>query len=57
MHVPFTLFDIIRKGISRRSLPYVRAVPQWFKGTAAETEKSICQLAKKGLRPSQIGTF
>eukprot|EP01086_Lenisia_limosa_P005443 TRINITY_DN221_c0_g1_i1.p1 TRINITY_DN221_c0_g1~~TRINITY_DN221_c0_g1_i1.p1 ORF type:complete len:164 (-),score=57.10 TRINITY_DN221_c0_g1_i1:53-508(-) len=43
------------KGISRRSLPYVRAVPQWFKGTAAETEKSICQLAKKGLRPSQIG--
>merc|ERR1712118_285931 len=43
------------KGISRRSLPYKRTPPPWVKQTAADTVKEICNMAKKGYTPSQIG--
>merc|ERR1712202_23738 len=43
------------KGISRRSLPYKRTPPSWVKQSAADTVKEICNMAKKGYTPSQIG--
>ena len=43
------------KGISRRSLPYKRTAPSWVKQSAADTVKEICNMAKKGYTPSQIG--
>eukprot|EP00766_Chilomastix_caulleryi_P000776 gnl/Chilomastix_caulleri/1754.p1 GENE.gnl/Chilomastix_caulleri/1754~~gnl/Chilomastix_caulleri/1754.p1 ORF type:complete len:176 (+),score=39.24 gnl/Chilomastix_caulleri/1754:64-528(+) len=43
------------KGISRSSLPYVRAPPSWIKMSAEEISQLICQLAKKGTPVSKIG--
>merc|ERR1711924_212190 len=43
------------KGISRRSLPYKRTPPSWVKQSASDTIKEICNMAKKGYTPSQIG--
>lgn len=43
------------KGISRSTLPYRRSVPGWLKSTASDVEEQIERLARKGLRPSQIG--
>ncbi|KAI6205250.1 40S ribosomal protein S13 [Aphelenchoides besseyi] len=45
------------KGISRACLPYRRSVPSWLKATPAEVEEQIERLARKGLRPSQIGVL
>ncbi|GMT20669.1 hypothetical protein PFISCL1PPCAC_11966 [Pristionchus fissidentatus] len=45
------------KGISRSSLPYRRSVPTWLKLTSDDVTEQICKLAKKGLRPSQIGVI
>merc|ERR1712070_609038 len=42
-------------GISRRSLPYKRTPPSWVKQSASDTIKEICNMAKKGYTPSQIG--
>merc|ERR1712080_262620 len=43
------------KGIARRSLPYKRTPPSWVKQSAQDTVKEICNMAKKGYPPSQIG--
>jgi small subunit ribosomal protein S13e len=43
------------KGISRSALPYRRSVPNWLKLTNTDVEEQIERLARKGLRPSQIG--
>ncbi|KAI6191837.1 40S ribosomal protein S13 [Aphelenchoides bicaudatus] len=43
------------KGISRSALPYRRSVPNWLKLTSTDVEEQIERLARKGLRPSQIG--
>ncbi|KAI1724387.1 ribosomal protein s15 domain-containing protein [Ditylenchus destructor] len=43
------------KGISRSALPYRRSVPTWLKLTSTDVEEQIVKLARKGLRPSQIG--
>ena len=45
------------KGISRSALPYRRSVPSWLKMTSADVEEHIVKLARKGLRPSQIGVI
>eukprot|EP00760_Papus_ankaliazontas_P029479 PhM_4_TR4256/c0_g2_i1/m.75549/K02953/RP-S13e, RPS13; small subunit ribosomal protein S13e len=44
------------KGISSSALPFKRSVPKWMKLSARDVVTSVCQLAKKGLTPSQIGT-
>eukprot|EP01054_Gregarina_sp_Poly1_P007572 Gregarina_sp_Poly_1__7571@NODE_423_length_8651_cov_79_752796_g345_i0_p2_GENE_NODE_423_length_8651_cov_79_752796_g345_i0NODE_423_length_8651_cov_79_752796_g345_i0_p2_ORF_typecomplete_len152_score21_03Ribosomal_S13_N/PF08069_12/3_6e29Ribosomal_S13_N/PF08069_12/1_1e03Ribosomal_S15/PF00312_22/1_1e18Myb_DNAbind_4/PF13837_6/0_15YflT/PF11181_8/0_14_NODE_423_length_8651_cov_79_752796_g345_i08261281 len=43
------------KGISRSALPYKRCAPSWSKTTPEDVTRSIVQLAKKGMTPSQIG--
>ena len=43
------------KGISASALPYRRSVPNWLKMTSTDVEEHIERLARKGLRPSQIG--
>uniref|UniRef100_A0A914ZHV9 Small ribosomal subunit protein uS15 n=1 Tax=Panagrolaimus superbus TaxID=310955 RepID=A0A914ZHV9_9BILA len=45
------------KGISRSCLPYRRSVPSWLKLSATDVEEQIVKLARKGLRPSQIGVI
>ncbi|CAD5234657.1 unnamed protein product [Bursaphelenchus xylophilus] len=45
------------KGISRSTLPYRRSVPGWLKLTSTDVEEQIERLARKGLRPSQIGVI
>ena len=45
------------KGISKSALPYRRSVPSWLKLSADEVKEQICKLARKGLRPSQIGVI
>ncbi|KAI6221424.1 40S ribosomal protein S13 [Aphelenchoides fujianensis] len=45
------------KGISQSCLPYRRSVPTWLKTTSADVEEHIERLARKGLRPSQIGVI
>eukprot|EP01056_Protomagalhaensia_sp_Gyna25_P002210 Protomagalhaensia_sp_Gyna_25__2209@NODE_21_length_7814_cov_1312_689003_g14_i0_p8_GENE_NODE_21_length_7814_cov_1312_689003_g14_i0NODE_21_length_7814_cov_1312_689003_g14_i0_p8_ORF_typecomplete_len152_score21_26Ribosomal_S13_N/PF08069_12/1_1e30Ribosomal_S13_N/PF08069_12/4e03Ribosomal_S15/PF00312_22/1_6e16YflT/PF11181_8/0_0033HTH_7/PF02796_15/2_1e02HTH_7/PF02796_15/1_4Recombinase/PF07508_13/6_7e03Recombinase/PF07508_13/0_073HTH_23/PF13384_6/3e02HTH_23/PF13384_6/4HTH_23/PF13384_6/1_2e03_NODE_21_lengt len=45
------------KGISRSTLPYKRSAPSWSKTTPEEVVRSIVQLAKKGMTPSQIGVI
>nr|P62299.2 RecName: Full=Small ribosomal subunit protein uS15; AltName: Full=17.4K protein; AltName: Full=40S ribosomal protein S13 [Brugia pahangi]P62300.2 RecName: Full=Small ribosomal subunit protein uS15; AltName: Full=40S ribosomal protein S13; AltName: Full=40S ribosomal protein S15 [Wuchereria bancrofti]AAA30343.1 ribosomal protein S13 [Wuchereria bancrofti]AAA51420.1 ribosomal protein S13 [Brugia pahangi]CAA34603.1 unnamed protein product [Brugia pahangi] len=45
------------KGISQSALPYRRSVPTWLKLTSEEVQEQVTRLAKKGLRPSQIGVI
>lgn len=45
------------KGISSSALPYKRSSPSWLKAKAGEVEDRVNKLAKKGLRPSQIGVL
>ena len=45
------------KGISQSALPYRRSVPTWLKVGSDEVKDHIYKLAKKGLRPSQIGVI
>uniref|UniRef100_A0A914UVH6 Small ribosomal subunit protein uS15 n=1 Tax=Plectus sambesii TaxID=2011161 RepID=A0A914UVH6_9BILA len=45
------------KGISQSALPYRRSVPTWLKMTSEDVQDQIFKLAKKGLRPSQIGVI
>jgi len=45
------------KGISQSALPYRRSVPTWLKLTPDEVKDQIYKLARKGLRPSQIGVI
>ncbi|EDV19907.1 40S ribosomal protein S13 [Trichoplax sp. H2] len=43
------------KGISSSALPYRRSVPTWLKLSSDEVKDMIYKLAKKGLKPSEIG--
>ena len=45
------------KGISQSSLPYRRSTPTWLKMSPEDVQEQIQKLAKKGLRPSQIGVI
>ncbi|KAH9407312.1 PREDICTED: 40S ribosomal protein S13 [Rhagoletis zephyria] len=45
------------KGISKSALPYRRSVPTWLKLTTDDVVDHIAKLAKKGMRPSQIGVM
>uniref|UniRef100_A0A1I7XJ66 Small ribosomal subunit protein uS15 n=2 Tax=Heterorhabditis bacteriophora TaxID=37862 RepID=A0A1I7XJ66_HETBA len=45
------------KGMSKSALPYRRSVPSWLKLTSEDVQEHIVRLAKKGLRPSQIGVI
>merc|ERR1712121_613654 len=45
------------KGISQSALPYRRSVPTWLKLTSEDVQDQIFKLAKKGLKPSQIGVI
>jgi len=45
------------KGISKSALPYRRSVPTWLKQSSDDVKEHIFKLAKKGLRPSQIGVI
>jgi len=45
------------KGISQSALPYRRSVPNWLKLSTEDVKEHIYKLAKKGLRPSQIGVI
>jgi len=45
------------KGISQSALPYRRSVPTWLKMSGDDVKDQIYKLAKKGLRPSQIGVI
>ena len=45
------------KGMSGSAQPYKRSPASWLKITPDEVEQDICKLAKKGLRPSQIGVI
>uniref|UniRef100_A0A0N5AK96 Small ribosomal subunit protein uS15 n=1 Tax=Syphacia muris TaxID=451379 RepID=A0A0N5AK96_9BILA len=45
------------KGISQSALPYRRSVPTWLKMSSEDVVEQIIRLAKKGLRPSQIGVI
>mmetsp|Transcript_26252 Transcript_26252/g.35043 ORF Transcript_26252/g.35043 Transcript_26252/m.35043 type:complete len:152 (-) Transcript_26252:95-550(-) len=43
------------KGISSSALPYKRTPPSWLTASAADIEKQVLLLAKKGMTPSAIG--
>jgi len=45
------------KGISQSALPYRRSIPTWLKMSQEDVKEQIYKLAKKGLRPSQIGVI
>ncbi|CAI4229726.1 unnamed protein product [Auanema sp. JU1783] len=45
------------KGISKSALPYRRSVPSWLKLSSDDVQEHIVRLARKGIRPSQIGVI
>merc|ERR1712003_242693 len=45
------------KGLSSSALPYRKSVPTWLKLSPDDVVTQIMKLAKKGLRPSQIGVI
>ena len=45
------------KGISRSVIPYQRKSPKWSNKNFEQIKTLICNLAKKGLVPSQIGIY
>ena len=45
------------KGIAKRSLPYRSKPPSWVQISSSDLSEQIVKLAKKGLRPSQIGVL
>ncbi|ULT99362.1 hypothetical protein L3Y34_000598 [Caenorhabditis briggsae] len=45
------------KGMAKSAIPYRRSVPSWQKMTTDEVQDQIVKMAKKGLRPSQIGVI
>ncbi|CAJ0929109.1 unnamed protein product, partial [Mesorhabditis belari] len=45
------------KGMAKSALPYRRSIPTWLKMSSEDVVEHICRLAKKGLRPSQIGVL
>ena len=55
--VPKTFYFYCRKGISNTTVPFRRSPPRWSNFTLEKLTPIICQLAKKGLVPSQIGIY
>ena len=47
----------MRNGISSTLIPFRRSQPKWSFATLDKLTPLICQLAKKGLVPSQIGIY
>lgn len=45
------------KGKSSSAQPFKRTPPSWLRTTPDQVKASVCQLAKKGLTPSQIGVI
>ena len=45
------------KGISASTTPYRRTAPHWLQLSAENCVQLICDYAKKGVRPSQIGAL
>ena len=45
------------KGISASTTPYRRTAPHWLQLSAENCVQLICDYAKKGIRPSQIGAL
>ena len=45
------------KGISSSTCPYRRSAPHWLQLTSENCVQMICDYAKKGVRPSQIGAL
>merc|ERR1711934_217849 len=45
------------KGMSASAIPYKRTPPSWNKTTATEVNTQVCQFARKGYTPSQIGVM
>ncbi|EAY12515.1 40S ribosomal protein S13, putative [Trichomonas vaginalis G3] len=45
------------KGISSSTCPYRRSAPHWLQLSAEKCVQMICDYAKKGVRPSQIGAL
>lgn len=45
------------KGISSSTIPFRRTAPNWIEYTPESTVQLICDYAKKGVRPSQIGAI
>ncbi|OHT06623.1 40S ribosomal protein S13 [Tritrichomonas foetus] len=43
------------KGISASTIPYRRTAPHWLQLSSEQVVQLICDYAKKGVRPSQIG--
>lgn len=43
------------KGISASTKPYRRTAPHWLQLNSEQVVQLICDYAKKGIRPSQIG--
>ncbi|CAC26981.1 40S ribosomal protein S13 [Guillardia theta] len=46
-----------RKGIASSLIPFERNAPLWVKDSKEKINEIICNLAKKGLVPSQIGSY
>ena len=44
------------KGISSSTIPYRRTAPHWLQLSSEKCVQTICELAKKGIRPSAIGS-
>ncbi len=44
-------------GISRSCLPYKRASPDWLQVSQQDLIDQICNLARKGMSPGQIGSL
>jgi len=45
------------KGMSKSALPFKKSAPSWLKTTSQEVTELICKLARKGMKPSQIGVI
>ena len=49
------LYESCRKGKSKSAIPYKRSPPSWLNIKTDDVEDLIAKLARKGLKPSQIG--
>lgn len=48
-------YELRRKGKSKSAVPYKRSPPSWLNINNDDVEELIAKLARKGLKPSQIG--
>ncbi|TNY17170.1 ribosomal S13/S15 N-terminal domain-containing protein, partial [Rhodotorula diobovata] len=45
------------KGISDSALPYKRTAPRWLKTSPEQVKEQIFRMARKGKKPSEIGSI